>query len=148
MCKQFLVYVREDKHLWVQCLRRDVISSNIELPAKYRLSLADASADDVRFWVKTAISLHHAYASGGQRAKVHSFSVNEELETTWSKIIRGCWCLAAMSNTSQSLIGIWRIHPSGVLKCESKFYLPGPVLDGAVDDDIEDVCLAITVAAT
>ncbi len=145
MCKKFLEHVYADKRLWVESLRTNVISKGIELP-KYRPSFEDASAEDVRSWVKTAISLHRAYASNGHQAKIHSFSVAKELETTWVKIVRGCWCLAAMSNISQSFVGIWRIQSSGFLELENKFYVPGPVLDGTVDDDIEEIRIAVTVA--
>ncbi len=56
---------------------------------------------------------------------MNSFAVDEDLETTWVKIIRGRWCLAAMSNNSQSYIGIWRTRSNGSVELENKFYLPG-----------------------
>lgn len=145
--KRVSEYVRADKWLWLECLRRDVISEGIELP-KHRQSIENASANDVRSWVATAISLHRAYVSGGPSARVNSFAVDEDLETTWVKIIRGRWCLAAMSNNSQSYIGIWRTRSNDSVELENKFYLPGPVLDGAVDDDIAGIRIAITVATT
>lgn len=101
-----------------------MVANGIKLP-KYRRSLADASAMDVRSWVKIAISLHRAYASGRQDPKVHSFvvQVDSELETTWAKIVRGRWYLAAMSNTFQSFIGIWGIRSDGTLEVKHKFFL-------------------------
>jgi len=147
VCQTFSDYILEDKCLWVQCLRMDVISNGIEIPT-YRPCLEVASASDVHSWVKTAISLHRAYASNGHQARIHSFSVAEELETTWVKIVCGRWCLAAMSNVSQSFIGIWTIQSKGEFKLENKFYFPGPILDGYVDDSIEEIHIAITVATT
>ncbi len=125
----------------------DVICNGIEIPT-YRPSLEVASAADVRSWVKTAISLRRAYTSNGQHARINAFSLAEELETTWVKIVRGRWCLAAMSNVSQSFIGIWTMQSKGEFKLENKFYFPGPILDGYVDDSIEEIHIAITVATT
>ncbi len=139
--------MREDKRLWLDCLRRDVISKGIELP-RYRQTLERATAEDVCSWVKTAITLHKAYASGGQYARVTSFVVDNGLETTWSRIIRGRWCLVALSNVSTSFLGIWKILSAGSLELKERFYLPGPVLDGAVDDFFDDIRIAITVGTT
>lgn len=124
-----------------------MISKAIELP-KYRPSLENASAEIVRDWVKTAVALHRAYASGGRIAKVQSIIVDEEFETTWVKIVRGRWCLVAMSNIFQSSVGIWQIQPTGSLKLENKFYFPGPVIDSVVDDSTEVIHIAFTVATT
>jgi len=147
VCRTLSDCILEDKRLWVQCLRRDVIAKGIEIPA-YRPSLGIASAADVHSWVKTAISLQRAYATGGQRANVHSFAVDEELETTWVKIVRGHWCLVAMSNITQSFVGIWKTQSNGSMELENRFYLPGPVIDGDVDDCTEEIRIAITVATT
>lgn len=147
MCKRFSDYVRQDKRLWAECLRRDVISKAIELP-KYRPSLEQASAENVRDWVSVAVSLHRAYATGGRLATVQSSITKEEFETTWVKIVRGRWCLVAMSNIFESSVGIWQIQPTGPSKLENKFYFPGPVIDGVVDDSTEEIRIAITVATT
>ncbi len=77
---------------------------------------------------------------------VTSFVIDDGLEATWTKIIRGRWCLVALSNVSISFVGIWRIPSNGSLQIENKFYLPGPVLDGVVDDVAEEIRIAITVA--
>ncbi len=139
--------MRLDKRLWLECLQRDVISKGIELP-RYCQTLEQASAEHIRSWVRTAITLNKAYASGGQNAMVTSFVIDDGLEATWTKVIRGRWCLVALSNVSTSFVGIWRIPSSGSLQIENKFYLPGPVLDGVVDDVAEEIRIAITVATT
>jgi len=146
VCRRFWEYAHRDKCLWLDCLRWDVISS-IELPT-YCQSLEQASAEDVRSWVKTAVTLHNAYASGGRHARVTSFVVDDGLETTWSKIIRGRWCLVALSNVSTSFVGIWQILSTGSTELMERFYLPGPVLDGVVDDLAGYVRIAITVGTT
>lgn len=140
-------YVNEDKRLWIVCLQREVIAMGIGLP-RYRLSVEHASATDVRSWVKSAVALRKAYSSGGQDAKVVSIVEDEGLEVTWVKVVRGRWCLVASSNVTTSFVGIWRIRSDGSLKLENRFYLPGPVLDGVVDDVMEEICIAITVATT
>ncbi len=136
-----------DKHLWLECLHRDVISKGIELP-RHCQNVEQASAEDVRTWVKTSIALHKAYASGGRCATVNSFVVDDKLETMWTKIIRGRWCFVALSNVSTSFIGVWQIQSSGPLELRRRFFLPGPVLDGVVDDCKEEIRIAITVATT
>ncbi len=147
MCRRFWEYAHRDKRLWLDCLRWDVISRGIELPT-YCQSLEQASAEDVRSWVKTAVTLHNAYASGGRHARVTSFVVDDGLETTWSKIIRGRWCLVALSNVSTSYLGIWQILSTGSMEFKGRFYFPGPVLDGVVDDLADYVRIAITVGTT
>lgn len=140
--------MRDDKVIWVECLRRDVVEKGIELP-KYRPMLPDASAADVRAWVKNAITLHRAYASGRQQPTIiHSFVVDVELETTWTKIIRGRWCLAAMSNIFRSLVRVWMIGSVGDCEAMNIFYFPGPIVDGVVDDGTEKVRIALTIATT
>ncbi|KLO09770.1 hypothetical protein SCHPADRAFT_1000015 [Schizopora paradoxa] len=147
VCRSFAEYVHGDKSIWVECLRRDVVEKGIELP-KYRPRLSDASAADVRAWVKNAIILNRAYASGRQQPKIQSFVVDVELETTWTKIIRGRWCLAAMSNIFQSFVGVRRIGSSGNCEAMNKFYFPGPITDGVVDDGSTEVRIAFTVATS
>ncbi len=39
-------------------------------------------------------------------------------------------------------------QPEWSLAHENKFYVPGPILDGVVDDDGEEVRIAFTVATT
>ncbi len=124
-----------------------MISKGIELP-KYCQPLEQASAEHVRSWVKTSIALHGAYISSGQNAAVISFVVNGRLEATWTKIVRGRWCLVALSNVSTSFIGVWQIQSNGSVELRRKFYLPGPVLDGVVDDSTEEIRIAITLATT
>ncbi len=79
---------------------------------------------------------------------VYSFAVNAELEATWVKIVRGHWCLAALSNVSQSFIGIWKTRSNGSMELENRFFLPGPVVDGVVDDHMAEIRIAITVTTT
>ncbi len=124
------------------------MSKGIELP-RYCQTLEQASAEHIRSWVRTAITLNKAYASGGQNAKVNSFDVDDGLlEATWTKIIRGRWFLVALSNVSISFVGIWHMNSNGSLELGRKFYLPGPVPDGVVDDVAEEIRIAITVATT
>ncbi|KLO09772.1 hypothetical protein SCHPADRAFT_1000017 [Schizopora paradoxa] len=147
VCRRFSEYVHGDKGIWVECLRRDVVEKGIELP-KYRPMLSDASAADVRAWVKKAIVLNRAYASGGQQPKIRSFVVDVELETTWTKIIRGRWCLAALSNIFQSFVRVWRIDSRGRCDTMNTLFFPGPITDGVVDDGGREVRIAFTVATT
>jgi len=145
--RRYLEYVQGDKHLWLERLQRDVICKGIELP-KYCQRLTQASAEDVRSLVKTTIALNKAYASGGQNATVNSFVVNDGLEATWAKIVRGRWCLVALSNVSTSFVGVWEIQSNGSSELASKFFLSGPVLDGVVDDVTDEIRIAITVATS
>ncbi len=139
--------MRLDKRLWLEWLQSEVISKGIELP-KCCQHLEQASAEHVRFWVKKLIALHGAYASGGQNATVISFVINGGLEATWTKIVLGRWCLVALSNVSTSFIGVWQIQSNGSVELRRKFYLPGPVLDGVVNDSTEEIHIAITLATT
>ncbi len=136
-----------DKRLWLERLQKDVICKGIELP-KYCQHLERASAEAVRSLVKNAIALNRAYASGGQSATVNSFVVDDGLEATWTKIVRGRWCLVALSNVSTSFVGVWQIQSTGSLELANRFFLPGPVLDGVVDDVTDEIRIAITVATT
>ena len=59
------------------------------------------------------------------------------------KLIRGSWCLAASSDEESSSILLWNLtdnNPDPV----AEYHLPGPVIDGIVEDSREYIRFAIT----
>ena len=139
--------MREDKRLWLKHLWHEVLSKGIELP-RYCRSLDDASPGDVYSWIKTSFALRKAYLSGGRNATLVSMEIDVKLEATWSKIVRGRWCLAALSNPTTSFLGVWQILSDGSVRLERKHYFPGPVLDGLVEDGIDGIIIALTIGTS
>lgn len=72
--------------------------------------------------------------------------VKLKLRVTWLKIIRTCWCLVASSSEAESRLTVWNLR--GRCSISKEYYLPGPVVDGAADDDGTDIVVALTIGTT
>lgn len=64
---------------------------------------------------------------------------------TWTKLIRGRWCLIACSDFFVSQLVVWDLqNPTDQLQ-KAIFHLPGPVVDGIVEDITSEILIALTL---
>jgi len=140
VCRSLNAAISVSKQLWVKILERDVLAKHMNLhPLRTRLE--QSSASHVESWLRCAIHLQHAHQSGIQPTVTR---IKLDLRVTWLKIIRTCWCLVASSSERESRLTIWQLQ--GARPSISKeYYLPGPVIDGSIDDDGSNVVVALTI---
>lgn len=62
------------------------------------------------------------------------------------KLVKGRWCLVASSDASQSRLSLFD-SGSGALQLITENFLPGPIMDGQLEDVEEYVHLAVTVGS-
>lgn len=134
-------FVSNDKQLWLHILDRDIKSKALPLP-KYVRDIDEATAEDVIEWVKNSFLLDNHYSSGEERTLIRE---NLSISVTWIKLIRGRWCLIACSDLKNSQLVVWDLQASQDDHHEVTFYLPGPVIDGIVEDNKEDILIAFTI---
>lgn len=133
--------VSYDKQLWLHILDRDIKSKALPLP-KYVRDIDEASAEDAIEWVKNSFLLVNHYSSGEERTLIRE---NLSMSVTWIKLIRGRWCLIACSDLKNSQLVVWDLQASQDEHHKATLYLPGPVIDGIVEDDKEDILIAFTI---
>ncbi|TDL27932.1 hypothetical protein BD410DRAFT_799302 [Rickenella mellea] len=135
-CHSLNISISNDKQLWADCARRELTNCQRRLiPHRILKSFEDASGLDVQFWVRHALSLDKNYASS-------------KYAVTWLRLIRGRWCLVASSNLNESRLTLWDLstgsdkpHPC------AKLLLPGPVMDGQVEDASNTIRVAVTIGS-
>lgn len=67
------------------------------------------------------------------------------MSITWTKLIRGRWCLIACSDFLVSRLVVWDLqNPIDQLQ-KAIFHLSGPVVDGIVEDITSEVLIALTL---
>lgn len=67
------------------------------------------------------------------------------MSVTWVRIVRGCWCLIACSNLKDSQLLVWDLQSCQTEHHKSTFYLPGPVADGVIEDNENEILIALTI---
>ena len=145
MCRQLNTFISNDKHLWITLTENLLLSRGIPI-VPYRRNLQDALSTDVESWFKCAYDLSNTYRLP-ITPKVTRWKT--ELCITWVKIIRGRWCLAAMSNSQESRLCLYDSRSSDgglLLRCQR--YLLGPVMDGELEDAKTEVRIAVSIGAT
>ncbi|TDL27940.1 hypothetical protein BD410DRAFT_739274 [Rickenella mellea] len=137
--------ISNNKQLWVVCARRELTSCQRHL-IPYRRSIQDASAFDIQSWFRHSISLDKNYASSA--FTVHHLHTEATYAITWLRLIRGRWCLVASSNLNESRLTLWDLS-SGSDKPQpfANLFLPGPVMDGQVDDASNTIRVAVTIGS-
>lgn len=126
-------------------LERDVKQKALCLPTNL-IPLEEASASTVRTWVKYAVALDKSYKT--PNANLSVIRSETPASVTYTKLLRGRWCIIASSNSSVSELSIWEIISSEACELHSRIYLPAPVTDGLVDDNHERIHLAVTIGTT
>ncbi|TDL19708.1 hypothetical protein BD410DRAFT_726828 [Rickenella mellea] len=141
VCKFFQEAISTDKWLWIHILKRYVIDGGkCVIPYRRPLTLVDAAA--VESWTRNAFVLEKAYVSTS-RLYVHRLDTGIRA-VTWVKLIRGRWCLAASSNTSESRLTLWDISSPDNQIC-SEMLFPGPIMDGEIEDLNTEIIIAVSV---
>lgn len=141
VCSSLNSSVSDDKQLWLHILERDIRCMALPFP-KYVRDINEASAKDVIEWVKNSVILDKSYSSG-----VEKILIREDLSisATWTKLVRGRWCLIAGSDLNESQLIVWDLHASQDEHHKATFYLPGPIVDGIVEDNRDEILVALTV---
>ncbi|TDL19718.1 hypothetical protein BD410DRAFT_402808 [Rickenella mellea] len=135
--------ISTDKLLWMNIFKHYVIDGGkCAIPYRKPLSLADAVA--IESWTRNAFVLGKAYLSNSPLS-VHLLGTGIRA-VTWVKLIRGRWCLAASSNTSESRLTLWDILSSDNRIC-AEIFMPGPTMDGEIEDRNSEIIIAISVGS-
>lgn len=132
--------IKCDKQLWCNLLDRVCEERRIALPS-YRRALEDSTAEQVESLLRTATNLSNNYALGCPAIK---FQSNFKECVTWLKLVRGRWCLMATSNTSRSRLSVFDSN-GGIFRLAEEVYLPGPVMDGLIEDTGRHIRTALSV---
>ncbi|TDL19730.1 hypothetical protein BD410DRAFT_791883 [Rickenella mellea] len=141
VCVAFQEAISADKLLWMNILNRYVIDGGkCVIPYRRPLSFVDAAA--IESWTRNAFVLEKAYLTTSPLS-VRCFKTGVRA-VTWVKLIRGRWCLAASSNTSESRLTLWDLSTSDD-GCSAEIFLPGPVMNGEVEDLNSDIVIAVSV---
>lgn len=130
-----------DKQLWLHILQRDIKPKASPSPRCIR-DIEELTAQDVLEWVKNSIILNKSYASGNNRTLIRTYV---SMSVTWVRIVRGRWCLVACSNLKNSQLLVWDLQFSQAEPHKSTFYLPGPVADGVIEDNKNEILIALTI---
>lgn len=93
-------------------------------------------------WVKNGIILCKSYASGDDRTLIRT---NVSMSVTWVRLVRGRWCLIGCSNLDLSQLIVWDIFATPLHA--TTFHLPGPVVDGTIDETEVEVLIALTIGS-
>lgn len=134
-------YVTSNKQLWLHFLNRDIKPKVLPLP-KYTREVEEANAQDVMEWVKNGIILCKSYASGDDRTLIRT---NVSMSVTWVRLVRGRWCLIGCSNLDLSQLIVWDLFATPLHA--ATFHLPGPVVDGTIDETKAEVLIALTIGS-
>lgn len=141
VCRGIARRINDDKSLWVVILQAYVLRKGTPLPSNLP-PLHRVAALDVKSWVKHAFLLQKNYRS----AAVKSFRTCTYEGFTWTKIIRGRWCLVASANLSNAKLAVWDLSQTNLEGPCTVMPLEGPITDGTVEDSGDYVHAAVTVA--
>ncbi|TDL27949.1 hypothetical protein BD410DRAFT_799315 [Rickenella mellea] len=150
VCGSLKYTISSDKQLWVHILRYDTSMSGIPL-LPYRCSLESATANVVERWVRMALQVDWPYKHAKEltvhRINLKSYQIASHV--TWLKLIRGRWLLIASSSIESSSLTLWDSSPNlGDPILRAKYSLPGPVINGSVDDTSSSISVAISVGSS
>ncbi|TDL22364.1 hypothetical protein BD410DRAFT_258378 [Rickenella mellea] len=141
-CLELQQSISNDKRLWMQIIQRDKANRRIPL-LPYRRPINSANAFAVESWIRNAITIEKMYESNLQLTLDHTV-VPDRLPATWAKLIRGRWCLVATSNVHQSWLSLWDGGSTG-RPLRMRYSLPGPVMDGLMEDTNDGIHLALSI---
>ncbi|TDL27935.1 hypothetical protein BD410DRAFT_781865 [Rickenella mellea] len=147
-CHAMYTSISNDKQLWAWCARRELTGYQRRLiPHRILKAFQDASGLDVQSWVRHALSLDKNYASCAFAA--HRICSEATYAVTWMRLIRGRWCLVASSNLNESRLTLWDLSSvsDGLHPC-ARIFLPGPIMDGQVDDASNTIRVAVTIGSS
>ena len=142
VCHALNTNISGNKQLWATLIEREISSQGIPV-TPHRRDLEEASAADVESWFRCAFQLPRIYSTG-VTPEVTRCEVN--LRITWVKLLKSRWCLAAMSDERESRICVYdfgRRYAAPLLCCTR--FLPGPVMDGVVEDLEGEMRIAVSV---
>lgn len=144
MCKTLRSTIIEDRYFWLSVLIRGAEYELSRLPAN-ALPNQDASVNVLRACVKHAYLLKKFYQCPSlDRAIIR---IDTPARVTFVKLIRGRWFLVASSNTTISELSVWEILSPSTCALQDRVYFPAPILDGILDDDRNNIRLAISIAS-
>ena len=133
--------ISNDKQYWVHTLERVLLQCKCALPAP-RAPIESVDVSTIQSWIRRLLALERAYATTGS---VASSLVDSLPPVTWVKLVRGRWCIAAVSNFMSSRLLLY----DGLVGLNSgpkaEICLPGPVMDGVIEDTMSEINIAVSI---
>lgn len=153
---RYLYDLTHIKNVWVNVLRRDVISARLPLPS-YCRPVQDLTGTQLEALVAHAFRLEWDISQLPERRSLYIAPLHQKRSVTWVKLVRAQWLVVAASNASVSILSIWSVasllDSHGDKVPLSEIHLSGPVrgaiLDLADDRDGRDdqVTLALDICS-
>ncbi|TDL27893.1 hypothetical protein BD410DRAFT_781809 [Rickenella mellea] len=145
VCAKLNRSISGDKQLWAHILQRDVVDRDISL-LPYRSEFASSDAACIEAWVRQALNLEASFQNAESLGATQRVGLGACI--TWVKLVRGRWVLVASSDTRHSCLMLWDSMPptKSLQKC-ANISLPGPVLDGQVEDTGSKITIAVSVGS-
>ena len=138
--------ISSDKRFWIQLLETISSDHGYRLPTLTQ-SLDLLEASDLESWSRTALTLIRSYTSAEPEVTV--LSLSRSLQTvTWVKLVRGRWCLAAVSDFSSSRLILYDGRIGFASEPQAELYLPGPVMDAVMEDRVSEINIALSIGTT
>ena len=76
---------------------------------------------------------------------VKSSLVDSIPPVTWTKLVRGRWCIAAVSDSISSRLILYDLFVGLSSGPTVEVYLPGPVMDGVLEDTLPEINIAVSI---
>ncbi|GJE97841.1 F-box protein [Phanerochaete sordida] len=134
-CKR-LCEVTIRKTVWVNILRRDVLSAHLPFP-EYCRPVQDLTAAHIEALVKHALCTDTTIRKSYEMHPFDIAPLHQKRSVTWVKLVHARWLIVASSDASSSVLSVWPIPPlalnDGDRKPLSEMFLSGPVQEGALD---------------
>ena len=106
--------------------------------------LENLDASTLESWSRKAHTLIRSYTSSEPRVTVLSLARSLQA-VTWVKLVRGRWCLAAVSDSSSSRLVLYDGRIGFNSEPQAELYLPGPVMDAVMEDRTSEINIALSI---
>ena len=106
-------------------------------------AIEDIAALHVKRLVEHAVSLDSIYRS--TRINPVSLRVKAPGSVVLAKLIRARWVIIGSSDNVSSELTIWEINSCSSVHLRARHAVNGQIIDGLVEDDGQNVRLAVTV---
>ncbi|KAH8112801.1 hypothetical protein DFH11DRAFT_1705942 [Phellopilus nigrolimitatus] len=141
VCRKMNADISADKQLWVRLLC-SVMESLGRTLVPYSRYLENADTRHIEAWIRSSLELERSYATS---STLRSWTIQETFSITWVKLLRGRWCLIAMSNSTESRLRLFELSIANGFSLRAETFLPGPVINGLVEDGCKHIHMAISI---
>ena len=140
-CQTTNAIISNDKQFWVHILGDRLAEYGCCLPAP-RAPLDSVDTTVLESWTRRLLLLRKTYMTS---SPVKSSLVDSLPPVIWTKLVRGRWCIAAVSDSISSRLLLY----DGLVGLSSgpraEMYLPGPVMDGVLEDRLTEINIAVSI---